>query len=556
MANIKLLDLLQEGKRDAIIKFVDTGKISNGDFNELLKIDTTKTFKYIKLICYLYYELKITEEELNQVFSVAIENLESKKVRFEIQKIKTEKDYEDFKSKVLDVKYTNSDLQQYKNMEGVDVVYEDKRVTMLHITTMEAAITLGRGTSWCISYTDEEKNQFNNYIKGQLTIYILFDNTKPNSNNLSKLCVVVNKNKKIIEIKSKDQVYNGKDHKDYPESYLTDNLGLNLNIFKWIKPSKLLDVKEFKDGLTDDIIKDKFSWLLEKDIVLSNLVIGQKGNKLIWYDGDWYKGTWEDGIWKNGTFDEKGIWKDGIFEDGFFWGKWYGGEWKGGRFRGKWLDPNNINPTYFKEFKDGLTLDIIKDKFSWLLEEDVELKDAILGYKDNKLIWYSGDWFDGTWEDGIWKNGTFNRGIWNNGVFESGDFYGKWYGGEWKAKEFRGEWLDSNNSKPIYIKEYKDGLTLDTLKDKFSWLLEEDVELEDAIIGYQGNKLIWYDGVWLEGTWKDGIWKRGIFGQDGIWEGGTFERGNFYGTWRGGKWLSNPNNFYGKWLDPNNPKPE
>ena len=351
---IKLLDLLQEGKRDAIIKFVDTGKISNGDFNELLKIDTTKTFKYIKLICYLYYELKITEEELNQVFSVAIENLESKKVRYEIQKIKTEKDYEDFKSKVLDVKYVNSDLQQYRNMEGVDVVYEDKRVTVLHIKTTEAAIALGRGTAWCISYTDEEKNHFNNYIKRKLTIYILFDNTKPNSNNLSKLCVVVDKNKKILEIKSKDQVYNGEEHKDYPKSYLTDELGLKINIFKWVNVPYIPDI-EYKDGLTYEILKSKFPWVLEEDVEIKDAVIGYKGNKLIWYDGHWIQGTWKDGIWKDGYFigdmyDEidvyDSIWEDGIFEGGEFQGIWKGGEWKGGYFSedATWLDPNNPEP--------------------------------------------------------------------------------------------------------------------------------------------------------------------------------------------------------------------
>ncbi len=453
MANIKLLDLLLETLTKAKADYLDKDKIDRITFEEFKTLDTTKTFKYIELICYLYYKLKITEEELNQVFSVAIENLESKKVRFEIQKIKTEKDYEDFKSKVLDVKYTNSDLQQYKNMEGVDVAYEDKRVTVLHIKTMEAAIALGRGTAWCISYTDEEKNKFINYIKGQLTIYILFDNTKPNSNNLSKLCVVVDKNKKIREIKSKDQVYNGKEHKDYPESYLTDNLGLNLNIFKWIKPSILSFIKEFRDGLSLDIIKDKFPWLLDEDVNIEDAILGydKSTKKLIWYSGNWYRGTWEDGIWKKGGFSEYGIWNGGIFESGDFYGKWYGGEWLENlnKFRGEWLDPRRREPLGISEFRDGLTMDIIKFYFPWLLEEDVKIVDAILGYSGKKLIWYDGVWYKGTWVDGIWKKGYFRRdSIWKGGIFEDGDFYGKWYGGEWKGKYFRGEWLDPNNSKP------------------------------------------------------------------------------------------------------------
>ncbi len=567
MANIKLLDLLLETLTKAKADYLDKDKIDRITFEEFKTLDTTKTFKYIELICYLYYELKISKDELNQVFSIAIEHLESKKVRYDIQKIKTKNDYEDFKSKVLDVKYTNSDLQKYKNHEGVEVVYEDKRVTVLHIKTMEAAIALGRGTAWCISYTDEEKNQFNNYISSdRLTIYILFDNTKPNSNNLSKLCVVVNKKNNIVEIKSKDQVYNGEEHRDYPESYLTDVLGLNLNIFKWVNTPYTPDI-EYKDGLTLEIVTTKFPWLLDDDVLIYGSIIGYKNNKLIWYSGDWVDGTWKDGIWKDGEFT--GIWKGGIFEDGMFngkwysgifkggrfWGKWYGGEWEGLKFEGEWLDPKRRKPLNIKEYKDGLTMDIIKFKFPWLLEEDVDIDDTILGYDKStkKLIWYSGKWNSGTWKDGIWKDGAFfSKGIWEGGIFEDGMFNGKWYGGEWKSSNFYGKWLDPKNPKPLNVKEYRDGLTDAIVRKQFSWLLDDDTYFINAILGYKGNKLIWYNGDWNNGTWKDGTFEDGWFG--GKWYGGIFEDGSFWGKWYGGEWKGGV--FRGQWLDPNNPKPE
>ncbi len=630
---IKLLDLLQEGKRDAIIKFVDTGKISNGDFNKLLKIDTTKTFKYIELICYLYYKLKITEEELNQVFSVAIENLESKKARYDIQKIKTESDYDDFKSKVLNVKYTNSDLQQYKNMEGSEVVYEDKRCTVLRITTKKAAIALGKGTAWCISRTGKEKNEFTNYMKHSYVLYFVFDNTKSNSNNLSKLCIVIDTNQDFVEIKSKDQSYNGKEHTDYPESYLTDNLGLKLGIFKWIDIPYVLDI-EYKDSLTNEIAKSKFPWLFADTVSFQNAVIGYKEGKLIWYEGEWYAGAWMNGTFKGSYFGQSPDDDDGTPP------VWYGGEWEGGKFNGKWKDPNNTIPLNVKEYRDGLTYEIIKKKIPWLLEKDIKINDAIIGYQGNKLIWYNGVWLEGTWKDGIWYDGWFNgtwkggiwqlgyfygnwkdsknpkpgrlhilklkdgltydkikskfpwlldgevyinnaelgykgdklifykgdwnEGIWIDGIFKGRNFKGKWLGGDWGGHYFGGDWQDKDKIKPLSVKEYKDGLTYEIIKKKFPWLLEDDVKIEHAIIGYKGNKLIWYDGNWYRGTWKDGIWKDGNFygnWKDGIWEfgnfkgeweGGIFKDGIFTGEWDRGEWQNGTfkrGPFKGEWLD-------
>ncbi len=453
MANIKLLDLLLETLTKAKANYLDKDKIDRITFEEFNTIDTTANKGYIEKMCEFYVKYEISKEDIIDMFTRVIDSKEENPTKHKELKndifntIKSKKDFDNFKDKVLDFKFKIPNIQQYKNSENAELVYEDSRFVIFRVLNFEGACEIGIGTKWC--HADKSKNSYDEY-KDKAN-YMFFDNSYPKNNPKSGFALSVDKNGKIIELKSKDQKYKGEEHIDYPISYLTDNLGLDLKLFKYIKPSILLDIKEFRDGLTLDIIKDKFSWLLEEDVIIEEVILGYKDNKLIWYDGDWNEGTWEDGIWKKGNFSSKGIWKGGIFENGYFEGKWYGGEWKGLHFEGEWLDPNNINPTYFKEFKDGLTLDIIKDKFPWLLEEDVDIKYAILGYDKStkKLIWYGGFWWGGTWEDGIWKKGDFRyRGIWKGGIFENGYFEGKWYGGEWKGKYFSGEWLDPNNPRP------------------------------------------------------------------------------------------------------------
>jgi hypothetical protein len=78
-----------------------------------------------------------------------------------------------------------------------------------------------------------------------------------------------------------------------------------------------------------------------------------------------------------------------------------------------------------KKLKDGLTEEIIKEKFPWLIEAD--FSDAVLGFYNEKLVWYNGIWHDGTWKDGTWEKGTWKSGTWHNG---------DWGGGIWK----KGNW--------------------------------------------------------------------------------------------------------------------
>lgn len=67
----------------------------------------------------------------------------------------------------------------------------------------------------------------------------------------------------------------------------------------------ILGILELKDGLTLDEIKKKWKWVIEAGI--SKAVLGKKGNKLIWYDGEWVLGQY---------FEDTAVWKGG---------QWFGG---------------------------------------------------------------------------------------------------------------------------------------------------------------------------------------------------------------------------------------
>ena len=64
-----------------------------------------------------------------------------------------------------------------------------------------------------------------------------------------------------------------------------------------------------------------------------------------------------------------------------------------------------------------------------------------------------------------------------------------------------------------------DGLTIETLSLNYPWILE--AEITDAIIGINGNNIIWYKGNWECGRWFGGTWMSGVW-KSGDWYGGTW----------------------------------
>ena len=131
----------------------------------------------------------------------------------------------------------------------------------------------------------------------------------------------------------------------------------------------------------------------------------------------------------------------------------------------------DFNKYGIKELRDGLTIEEIKTKYSWLLK--ARMKDAVIGESQGYLVWYngtwkggiwldgtwkSGAWYDGYWANGIWDNGTWIDGIWDNGIWESGTWRnGTWRDGTWISGIWKdGEWRGGKDGNGLYHKESPD----------------------------------------------------------------------------------------------------
>jgi hypothetical protein len=176
----------------------------------------------------------------------------------------------------------------------------------------------------------------------------------------------------------------------------------------------------------------------------------------------------------------------------------------------------NVDTNKFKiKLVDGLFLQEVEEKYSWLLQ--AEVSNVVVGKNENGLVWYSGvwrcgRWFNGTWISGEWLSGDWYSGNWYSSAtktmvtsveisqsFPTLNSYSKWQGGRW----FDGNW-------------------------------------------YGGT---WYDGRRYGGDWKEGIWFNGIW-NDGNWYGGSFQGGIWvFGNWYGGVMNCDTRPSY--WLDGN-----
>lgn len=262
------------------------------------------------------------------------------------------------------------------------------------------------------------------------------------------------------------------------------------------------------DGISVNTIYDKYPWILEGEI--SNAVIGEDKNGLVWYSGDWNCGRWFGGTWYSG--------------------RWIGGDWYGGIW-------NSYNVRY-----KLLNVDVNKS---------VEIPSA--------SKWYSGRWFDGTWNNGtwyngrryngVWNNGTWYNGIWNDGTWNNGKFLGgiwilgNWNGGIFNCDNKPSYWIDGN----WYGGDFENGM----------WYNGQFLEKEKKISRFGTKAFNTRTATWQAGKFSGGefhsylnvdsdgdtfasefnkysIWKTGIW-NGGDWYGGVAYAINFNtGIWWGG----------------------
>lgn len=262
------------------------------------------------------------------------------------------------------------------------------------------------------------------------------------------------------------------------------------------------------DGLSVVNLYQNYGWVLEADI--SNAVIGENKNGVVWYSGDWNDGRWINGTWMSG--------------------RWISGDW----YDGTW---NSLTVKY------QLT--------------SVNVNNNTQSPTASK--WYNGRWFDGTWNNGVWYNGRMYAGTWSNGVWYNGIWNGgTWNGGTWSG----GVWVSGNwyngifncDNKPSY---WIDGTWYGGDFENGMWYNGQFIQQNNGLSRF-GTKAFntrtatWQSGQFIGGEFHsylntdlNGNTIASEFNKYSVWNTGIFTGGIFYGgvsyaidfnsgTWYGG----------------------
>lgn len=207
----------------------------------------------------------------------------------------------------------------------------------------------------------------------------------------------------------------------------------------------------------------------------------------------------------------------------------------------------NINFTNELFLVDGLTLDDIKAKYSWIL--NAKYKRAIIGEDDEGLIWYAGEWICGEWLGGKWYSGIFHDGVW-----ERGDWYSYKIDIDQIKKGVLRILSEENNNSQFRKGEWLSG----TFHDGIFGFDEKTYKIanwESYPLNWDNNECLtnWRNGIFLKGFFNNSCWYNGNF-VNGIfynskWYDGSFTNGVFIGyEWYGGNF--NGGNFQeGKWYN-------
>ena len=272
------------------------------------------------------------------------------------------------------------------------------------------------------------------------------------------------------------------------------SIALEVKDDNWVDDNgkvKLVNISDsnYRFKLVDSLnvidLYNKYKWFYEAEV--TNAIIGEQDNKLVWYKGDFIYGRFFDGIWYSGRFFD-GIWYDS-------------------KFYNKTVTVNNNSVS----LSDSFTI----SNSTWY---NGEFKNG----EFNKSLWLNGTFFNGTmsdsnWANGqfqygisnnnVWSGGTFINGIWDGGVFNSDNVQSYWFDGIWNSGDFEnGIWYNGTFNKSYVDKPSRFGT-----KSKY-------------------NK----ESIWKTGTFNNGevyanietpndkltIWESGVF-NNAVWYNGT-----------------------------------
>jgi hypothetical protein len=277
-----------------------------------------------------------------------------------------------------------------------------------------------------------------------------------------------------------------------PLELFENNLLQTGNTFSLVNTDKNDYIFRLIDGLDINQISNKYHWIVEAEI--SDAIIGQDKNGIVWYKGIWHSGRWFNGTWQSGTW---------------ITGDWYNGNWYSNEVTDKInyveVGTYNISPSN-SEWYNGRWYEGSWDNGNWY-------NGRLYG-----VTWSNGNWYNGIWNDGYWKNGLFAGGIWVQGDWDSGVFNSSnkpafWIDGEFLSGDFQnGMWYNG-----VFGQNFN-GVSKFGSKSTNS------------------RNATWQGGVWASGNFysyenidSTGKISPSLIQKYSIWKTGIWNQGNFYG---------------------------
>ena len=288
----------------------------------------------------------------------------------------------------------------------------------------------------------------------------------------------------------------------------SENTELKGNIYNLIN----VDFTKYRfrlvDGLNIETLSIKYPWIYEAEV--SNAVIGEDQDGLIWYSGIWECGRWFGGTWQSGTWLS---------------GDWYDGTWNSKLVKDNWI-----------------SVDV--DERSSVITASNWIDGRWYGGNWNNGIWNNGRWYGGNWNNGKWFKGIWNDGNWNNGEWVGGVWVlGEWNNGRFNSDFEQSYWLDGNWKGG----DFENGIWYNGVFDQAN-----GSESRFGIRSFGSRISVWNSGSFINGSFhsrlnldESGEYKVSDIHRFTTWKTGQWINGDYYGgitynidfksgTWHGG----------------------
>ena len=233
---------LLESLSSARKRFIDSNKISNDVFVELLNADPTKQKKYIEKLCAFYLEIADVNE-LSRLIQI-YDTLATRKI---IKKtdINQFKNFFMFKTEIDTNQDKQTKTQSQRNVKNndADVIVDDDDFFIVSPKTHGAACFYGYGTKWCISMKDNDWH-WAMYAKKLIKFYFILNKKLSDKNSMYKIAVSVYPSGDYECTNAKDEPIDFEDVLDLgirEDIFKTADVSLEMRISTWIKGKYEID---------------------------------------------------------------------------------------------------------------------------------------------------------------------------------------------------------------------------------------------------------------------------------------------------------------------------